>query len=468
MKRLTALLALLPFVAVAQPAGSVLIKNATLVTITQGDKPETDLLVVDGKIKQIGKNITAPKDVEVIDASGKFVMPGIIDAHSHLAIDRGINEWTHPVTAEVSMEDVVDPLDISIQRALAGGVTGAHIMHGSANVIGGQNETIKLRYGLNQDEMKMKDAPRTIKFALGENPTRVHGVGFGVQPRTRMGVEQIIREHFDAAQDYRRKRTAYLAAKGKKGATAVPVAKNERFEVLADIIEGKVLVHCHSYRSDEIHMLMRVFRDYGIKNYTFQHVLEGYKVAPEMKKHQAHASTFADWWAYKFEVYYATAYNAAIMHKEGVVVSINSDSEELIRHLNHEAAKIVKYSSGEVSREDALKMITLNPAIQLGIDKRVGSLEPGKEADFAIWSADPISMRAMVESTWVDGKKYFDVKTSADDQRLRVAAKTDYNGSAAGRHEDACMKDVFYFFGKDGRQKVQGMELLQSTEAHNH
>jgi imidazolonepropionase-like amidohydrolase len=390
-----------------------------------------------------------------------------------LAIDRGVNEWTHPVTAEVTMEDVVDPLDISIQRALAGGVTIAHIMHGSANVIGGQNETIKLRYGLGQEEMKMKDAPRTIKFALGENPTRVHGIGFGVQPRTRMGVEQIIREHFDAALDYRRKRNAYTTAKAafdktKKGTAPVPVARNERFEVLADIIEGKVLVHCHSYRSDEIHMLMRVFKDYGIKNYTFQHVLEGYKVAPEMKKHQAFASTFADWWAYKFEVYYATAYNAAIMHKEGVVVSINSDSEELIRHLNHEAAKMVKYSSGEVTRQDALRMITLNPAIQLGVDKRVGSLEVGKEADFAIWSADPISMRAMVESTWIDGVKYFDAKTEPDDRRLRVSAKTDYAGSTAGRHEDSCLRDVFYFFGKEGRQKAQGLELLQSTEAHHH
>lgn len=457
----------------AQPAGSILIKNATLVTISNGDQEGTDLLVVDGKIKQIGKNLAAPKGVETVDATGKFVMPGIIDAHSHLAIDRGVNEWTHPVTAEVSMEDVVDPNDISIQRALAGGVTGAHIMHGSANVIGGQCETIKLRYGVNQDEMKMKDAPRTIKFALGENPTRVHGIGFGVEPRTRMGVEQVIRQHFDAAKDYRRKREAYLAAKSasaknKKLAAPVPVARNERFEVLADILSGKVLVHCHSYRADEIHMLMRVFKEYGVKNYTFQHVLEGFKVAPEMKIHGAHGSTFADWWAYKFEVYYATAYNAAIMHKYGVTVSINSDSEELIRHLNHEAAKVVKYSEGEVSINDALKMVTLNPAIQLGIDKRVGSLEVGKEADFAVWSAHPISMKAMVESTWVDGKKYFDAATDEADRRLRVTGSTAYEGATSGRHSDACMQDVFYFFGNNGREKVSGLELLESTESHQH
>lgn len=443
---------------------NVLVKNATIITVSGETFESGDLLVVDGKIKEIGQGLSAAKGAEIVDATGKFVMPGIIDAHSHLAITRGVNEWTNPVTSEVSMEDVVDPNDIGMYRALAGGVTAAHIMHGSANVIGGQCETIKFRYGMGQEELKMKGAPRTIKFALGENPTRVHGIGFGISPRTRMGVEQIIRETFDEALDYRRKREAYLQEKKaydsrrrKRGNEPLPVARNERLEVIADIIEGKVLVHCHSYRADEISMLMRVFNDYGVKNYTFQHVLEGFKVAPELAKNGANASTFSDWWAYKFEVYYATAYNAAIMNKYGVNVSINSDSGELIRHLNHEAAKVVKY--GGVEKIEALKMITMNPAKQLGIDERTGTLEVGKDGDFAIWSAHPLSIYAVCEQTYVDGVKYFDREADADDMRLDPSASESYEGSIQGRHEDACMKDVFYFFDAHGRRAAAQVNL---------
>ncbi len=421
---------------ISQPKGSVLIKNATVITITGETLENTDVLVQSGLFTRIGKNIAAPRGVDVLDATGKFMLPGIIDAHSHLAL-ASVNEASSPVTAEVRMADVVNAYDIGVYRALAGGTTISHAMHGSANVIGGQGATLKHHYGETAENLLMRNAPRTIKFALGENPTRVHGQGNSVVPRTRMGVEQVIREHFDAAKDYKRRRAA----------APNRVAKNERLEVLADILDGKILVHCHSYRADEILMLMRVFNEYGIKNYTFQHANEAFKVAPELAKNGAHTSIFADWWAYKFEVYYSTSFNAAILNKYGVINSINSDSEELIRHLNHEAAKAVKY--GGVSQQDALKMITINPAIQLGIASRVGSIEVGKEADFALWSAHPLSIYAIAERTWVDGVKRFDMFTDRTDMRLRANPNDKYESSSiteSGRHADACMKDVLDFF----------------------
>ena len=437
---------------IAQEKGSVLIQNATLMTITDGIIENGDVLIVDGVITAIGVDLSTPSGVSVVDGTGKYVMPGIIDAHSHLNTV-STNEARNPVTAEVTMEESINPNSVSIYRALAGGVTSIHLMHGSANVIGGQGETLKLRYGVTQDEMRFDDAKRTIKFALGENPTRVHGQGNGIQPRTRMGVEQIIRSHFDEALDYRIKREAYLAAKetyegDRRGRTAppVPVAKNLRYDVLNDIIDGEILVHCHSYRADEILMLMRVFNDYGIKNYTFQHANEAFKVAPEIAKNGAYTSVFADWWAYKFEVYYSTAYNATILNENGVTNSINSDSNELIRHLNHEAAKTVRY--GETSEADALKMITINPAKQLGIDEMVGSLEIGKQGDVAIWSGHPLSIYSKVEHTYVDGKKYFDLYMDPVDMRIAVDSEDSYteagfNTFIQGREEDSCMSDVF-------------------------
>jgi imidazolonepropionase-like amidohydrolase len=420
----------------AQPKGSVHIKNATVITITGETLENTDVLVQNGLIARIGKNLATPRGIETVDATGKFLLPGIIDAHSHLAL-ASINEATSPVTAEVRMTDVVNAYDIGIYRALAGGVTISHAMHGSANVIGGQGATLKHHYGESADNLLMRNAPRTIKFALGENPTRVHGQGNGVHPRTRMGVEQIIRETFDAAKDYKRRRAA----------NPTRVAKDERLDVIADILDGKILVHCHSYRADEILMLMRVFNDYGIKNYTMQHANEAFKVAPELAKNGVHTSIFADWWAYKFEVYYSTAYNAAILNKYGVINSINSDSDELIRHLNHEAAKAVRY--GGVSELDALKMITINPAIQLGVANRVGSIEVGKEADLALWSKHPLSIYAIAERTWVDGVKRFDIETDQTDMRLRVNPAAKFESSMiseSGRHADSCMEGVLDFF----------------------
>jgi imidazolonepropionase-like amidohydrolase len=448
----------LSFNSYAQEKGSVLIKNGTVITITDGNKPNTDVLIEDGIITEIGKDLNAPRGVETVDANGKYVMPGIIDAHSHIAaVD--VNEWTNPVTAEVSMEESINPTDINIYWALAGGVTSIHLMHGSANVIGGQNETLKLRYGATMDEMRLKGAPRTIKFALGENPTRVHGQGFNVKPRTRMGVEQVIRDHFDAALDYKRNRQNYLDAQkayqnGNRKNPPVPVAKNERMEVLVDILEGDVWVHTHSYRADEIVMLMRVFDDYGIENYTFQHANEAFKVAPELKKHNAYTSVFADWWAYKFEVYYSTAFNASILNANGVKNSINSDSGELIRHLNHEAAKTVHY--GGTSKQDALKMITINPATQLGIDDKVGSIEEGKHGDLAIWDGHPLSIYSKALATYVDGKKYFDRAEDPDDMRLEADAETDFDEGSKrwynenGRQTGTCLQGAEIRFSNKG------------------
>lgn len=449
----------------AQEKGSVLISGGTVMTITDGNKENTDLLIEDGIITEIGRDLSAPEGVETIDASGKYVMPGIVDAHSHIAaVD--VNEWTHPVTAEVTMEESVDPNDINMYWALAGGVTSIHLMHGSANVIGGQNETLKLRYGGDMEELRFEGAPRTIKFALGENPTRVHGQRFNVQPRTRMGVEQIVRDHFDAALDYQRNRREYLEARqayeeGASEDAPVPVAKNVRMEVLVDILEGDIRVHCHSYRADEIMMLMRVFEDYGIEDYTFQHANEAFKIAPELRKNGAYTSVFSDWWAYKFEVYYSTAFNASILNANGVINSINSDSGELIRHLNHEAAKTVHY--GGTSKQDALRMITINPAMQLGIDDKVGSIEEGKHGDVAIWSGHPLSIYSMAEATFVDGKKYFDRDEDADDMRLKVNPEDDFEHADRRWYEEHGRRDGTCLRGAEVRFNEQGMQFRYQT-----
>ena len=391
----------------------LLIENATVLTVTDGTRENTDLLVQDGKIAQIGQGLSAPGGVETYDATGMFVMPGIVDAHSHIAIS-SVNEATAPVTAEVGVGDVLDPYDIALYRALAGGVTTSHVMHGSANVIGGQNETIKHRYGVRDPAaLVFEGAPRTIKFALGENPTRVHGQGNDIQPQTRMGVEQVIRRALSEARRYAEANAAF-----ENGERDAPPLHSERLEVLASVLSGEVEVHCHSYRADEILMLMDVLEDFGVEHVTFQHVNEGFKVAPELAAFGASASVFSDWWAYKFEVYYSTAYNAAILTENGVTTSINSDSQELNRHLYHEAAKTQKY--GGLSDEEALALITINPARQLGIADRVGSIEEGKDADLALFSAHPLSIYAVPQRTLVDGVVRFDRERDPDDMRLDV------------------------------------------------
>jgi imidazolonepropionase-like amidohydrolase len=423
------------------PVGDLLIRNATVFTITQGTLQGTDILVINGKIKSIGKDIAAQKGLAELDATGKFVMPGIIDAHSHIGID-AVNEATHPITPEVRVGDAIDPFDVGIYRALAGGVTTSHAMHGSANAIGGQCQTMKHRYGeMEPLDFIFKDAPRTVKFALGENPIRVHGEGRGVQPRTRMGVERVIRDAFQQGLIYRDKWKKFEADQ-KKNKNAVPPVYNERYQTMADILDGKVIIQCHSYRADEILMLLRVLKDFGVKKVTFQHVNEGFKVAPELAAFGAMASVFSDWWAYKFEVYYSTAYNATILTRNGVVTSINSDSGELIRHLFHEAAKTQRY--GGLTDDEALSLITINPARQLGIDNKVGSIEIGKDADLAIFSHHPLSIYTVPQMTIVDGIVRFDIANDPADMRVYVdpeeEARTYY-----GREEmDGCMRDTQY------------------------
>jgi imidazolonepropionase-like amidohydrolase len=431
----------------AQEKGDILLKNATVITVTNGTLENTDVLIRDGKISKIGEGIKAPKGVKEYDATGKFVMPGIIDAHSHIALD-AINEATSPVTAEVFTGDALNPLDISIYQALAGGVTISHAMHGSANAIGGQCETIKHRYGTtNPEVLKMEGAPRTIKFALGENPTRVHGSGNNMVPRTRMGVEAVIRQAFSEGQEYMQKWDTYNANKGKKGFTGIAPEYNLRLETLADILRGEIIIHCHSYRADEIYMLMQVCKDFGVDKLVFQHVNEGFKVAPELAKAGAMASVFSDWWAYKFEVYYSTAYNAAILTRNGVVTSINSDSGELIRHLYHEAAKSQKY--GDLSDEEALRLITINPAKQLGIDDRVGSLEEGKEGDVAVFSAHPLSIYAIPELTVVDGIVRFDRANDPDDMRIYPDPNQEVEVTLSDhQHSDRCMQNTEFLFNQ--------------------
>jgi len=435
-------------------AQDVLIRNATVLTVTGGTLEDSDVLITNGIIAEIGSDLRAPRGVEEVDATGKFVMPGIIDAHAHIALS-SINEGSSPVTAEVSMEDVTNPYHLGIYRASAGGVTVSHTMHGSANVIGGQNETIKHRWGATDpDAIRFEGAPRTIKFALGENPTRVHGRrgsgGTGaIVPATRMGVEQVLRSAFENGKRYMEAWDAYNTEM-KTNPRAVPPVWNERLEVMADILRGEILVHCHSYRADEIVMLTRVLKDYGVDKITFQHANEAFKVAPELAAYGAHASVFSDWWSYKFEVYYSTAYNAAILTRNGVITSINSDSGELNRHLYHEAAKSQRY--GGLTDDEALALITINPAIQLGIQDRVGSIEIGKDGDVAIFEGHPLSIYAIPVLTYVDGVKVFDRESDADDMRVDVDPTSEvgmYEGQITGRdhyHGHDEVVDMMRFF----------------------
>lgn len=426
--------------------GNVLIKNATVLTVTKGNLESSDVLVQNGVITQIGKNLTAPAGVNSIDATGKYLMPGIIDAHSHVGLDV-VNEGSAPITSEIRMKDVVNPTEMGIYRALAGGVTVSHAMHGSANVVGGQNATLKHRWGsMDPADIIMQDAPRTIKFALGENPTRVHGRGNGIQPRSRMGVEAVIRNGFNEAIQYKKAWEKYNLAKVQKGNTTTPPAYSERLQTLADILDGKIIIHCHSYRADEIYMLINVIKDFNIKKVVFQHTNEGFKVAPEIAEYTMGASVFADWWGYKMEVYYSTAFNAAILQKNGAITSINSDSAELIRHLYHEAAKTQRY--GGLTDEEALAMITINPAKQLGIEDKVGSIEVGKQADLVIFEGHPLSSYAVPQMTFVDGIKYFDIKKDNNDQRQWVAATEMVEPIFLRANEEAnrCMQDVDAYF----------------------
>ena len=397
-----------------QPA-AVVFQNATVWTCGKaGVLENASVLIVDGQVVAVGTSVKLPDNAVVIDAAGKHITPGIIDCHSHMATDGGINEGTQAITAEVRIGDFIDCDDISIYQQLAGGVTTANILHGSANPIGGQNQVIKLRWGALPEEMKFADAPAGIKFALGENVKQSNwGDNYSSRyPQTRMGVEQIMRDAFEAARNYRATWRNWEQTR-----PGLPPRRDLELEALAEVVEGSRWIHCHSYRQDEILALLRTLEDFHIRVGSLQHILEGYKVADAMAKHGATGSAFSDWWAYKLEVYDAIPYAGALMHNAGVVVSFNSDDQELARHLNHEAAKAVKY--GGVSPEETLKFVTLNPAKQLRIDKLVGSLERGKQADLVVWSGSPLSVFSRCEQTWIDGRKYFDV---TEDQQLRAEA----------------------------------------------
>jgi len=388
----------------------MLIKDATIYTVTKGVIQHGSILVRDGKIAAVGTGISAPADATVIDGSGMHVTPGIIDCHSHIAIEGGVNEGSVSDSSMANIRDVLNPEDPDIYRDLAGGVTVANVLHGSANAIGGQTIVIKLRWGLPADALIFQGALPGIKFALGENPKRSNSTVLPGQvrryPATRMGVEDVIRQSFTEAIAYKKQWDDYNRRKAAGEANLIPPRDDLRLDPLVEVLEGKRYVHCHSYRADEILMLLRVAKEFGFHIQTLQHVLEGYKVADEIAAAGTGASTFSDWWSYKLEAWDAIPYNAAILTRHGVIVSINSDDAEEAQHLNQEAAKTMKY--GGLSHDEALKLVTINPAIQLGIDKRVGSIEVGKDADFVIYNHDPLSVYAVVQKTIIDGKVYFD------------------------------------------------------------
>jgi imidazolonepropionase-like amidohydrolase len=402
---------------ISAQSGEVLIKNATVMTAFRGTLENTDILVRDGKIARIGRNLSAGSNARVIDASGKFVTPGIIDAHSHLMMN-AVNEGSLSVTSMTRIREVLNPTDIGIYRALAGGVTGALLLHGSANAIGGQSSTVKFKYGKPVEAFLVSGAPEGIKFAMGENPKRSNQTIQPGQtlryPRTRMGVLEVMRDAFVRARDYKRSWDDFNAKR-----TRVRPRRDLELEPIVEILEGKRRVHAHGYRSDEQLNLLRLAEEFGFKIGTLQHGLEAYKFAPEIAKHGAGVSIFVDSWSYKLEAYDSIPYNAYILWKNGVNVSINSDSNERIRRLNLDAAKVMKY--GGVPEQDALKMITLNPAIQLGISNRTGSIEQNKDADLVIWSGHPFSPYSHAEITMIEGEVYFD--RSRDIQRRVELAK---------------------------------------------
>jgi imidazolonepropionase-like amidohydrolase len=424
-----------------EPAPVILIQNATILTVSHGNIEHGSILIKDGKIAEVGASIKAPKDAQVIDAGGQFVMPGIIDCHSHIAIDGNVNEGSIAVSSIANTADVLNPDDINIYRDLAGGVTVANILHGSANPIGGQTVVIKLRWGQPASKLPFEGALPGIKFALGENPKHSNFGGRGAEaryPATRMGVEETIRGAFAEARDYKAAWDAYdkRTAAGEKN--LISPRRDLRLDPLVEVLEGKRYVHAHCYREDEILMLLRVAKEFGFKVRTLQHVLEGYKVADELAAAGVGASTFSDWWSYKAEAFDAVPYNAALMTRRGVIVSVNSDDAEEATHLNQEAAKSMKF--GGLSHDEALKLVTINPAIQLGIDKRVGSIDAGKDGDLVIYNRDPLSAYAVVQKTLIDGRVYFDRQRDIADRPNKEKEKKtllDKEKKAAEKKPDA-------------------------------
>ena len=412
----------------AQDSGTIVIQNATVITVTKGTIENASVLIRNGKIAEVGKNVKVPAGATVIDASGMFLSPGIIDCHSHIAVENGdVNEGSVSVSSMTAIGEALDPEDPDIYHDLAGGVTTANVLHGSANPIGGLNQVIKLRWGKDARGLVFEGAPPGIKFALGENPKRSN---FTPPPNiphrypaSRMGVMDVIRQAFVDAREYKKSWDDYRRRISAGEKNVIPPRRSVKLEPLVEILEGKRYVHSHAYRADEMLQLMRLAEEFGFRIRTFQHVLEGYRIAPEMAAHGVGGSTFSDWWAYKMEAYEAIPYNAALMTEHGVIVSINSDSSEEARHLNLEAAKTMKY--GGMNETQALSMVTINPAIQLGIDKRVGSIEVGKDADLVIYNHHPLSVYAVPQKVFIDGQIYFDrdkdIAARADLEKERKA-----------------------------------------------
>lgn len=394
----------------------ILFKNATVWTMEADDdvRTNTDVLIENGQISKIGENLRVPRDAKVVDATGLHLTPGIIDEHSHIGAS-SINDVATN-SGMVRIGDVINPEDQEIYRALAGGVTAVQILHGSANPIGGQSALIKLRWGSGPEAMKIESADGFIKFALGENVKRSRSESSIRFPQTRMGVEQVYVDAFSSARDYLHKWEAYDALSDVEKAAVEMPRRDLALETMGEILNKERFISCHSYVQSEINMLMKVAEQFDFRINTFTHILEGYKVADKMAAHGVGASTFSDWWNYKWEVRYAIAYNAAIMHREGVLTAINSDDAEMMRRLNQEAAKVVKY--GGVSEWDALKMVTINPAKLLHLDDRMGSIKVGKDADLVLWSDHPLSIYAQPIKTLVDGRVLYDRE---EDQELKAA-----------------------------------------------
>jgi imidazolonepropionase-like amidohydrolase len=415
--RIIVAIALLSVSAFAQSASSeqkdVVIKNAIVMTVTHGNIKNGSVYIKNGKISAVGENVNAPASATVIDAGGKYVTPGIVDSHSHIALDDDVNEATSPVTPQMMMKDAFDYQDKAIYRALAGGVTTSLLLHGSANMIGGQSVVIKHKFGDSRDALLFPNAPRSIKFASGENPKRVYG-GRDQLPSTRMGNFAVQRDALVQAQDYMREWDSYdqkVNSRDKnkdkdKDKGASPPKHDLKLEALADVLRGKLMVHIHCYRADEMLTEMAMAKEFGYNLRAFHHALEAYKIADQLAANNVGIATFADWWGYKQEAWDAIPWNAVMAMRKGVRVAIKSDSEDYTRRLNQEAGKAIRY--GGATEDEALKMITLNAAWIVGVDDRVGSIEAGKDADLVIWDGYPLSSYGVPEKVLIDGEVYFD------------------------------------------------------------
>jgi imidazolonepropionase-like amidohydrolase len=383
----------------------VVIKNAVVMTVTHGNIKNGSIYIKDGKIAAVGENVDAPSSATVIDAGGKYVTPGIVDSHSHIALDDDVNEATSPITPQMMMKDAFDYQDKAIYRALAGGVTTSLLLHGSANMIGGQAVVIKHKYGAGRDEMLFPNAPRSIKFASGENPKRVYGTREQL-PSTRMGNFAVQREALVQAQDYMREWDAYNERVKRFDKDATAPKHDLKLEALADVLRGKLMVQIHCYRADEFLTEIAMAHEFGYKIRAFHHALEAYKVPEKLAAENIGIATFADWWGYKQEAWDAIPWNAVMSMRKGVRVAVKSDSEDYTRRLNQEAAKTMRY--GGATEEEALKMITLNAAWIVGVDDRVGSIDVGKDGDLVIWDSYPLSSYGVPDKVLIDGDLYFD------------------------------------------------------------